>query len=211
MKYLSARLLTAFLALWAASTGFARADYLGWTYTSSPSVPGISVTSGTDSASLTLTDYTNHASGLTIPVAAYLTATNASSPVNFDGHSYNLTLTFKDTTTGDVSTPITFTGSLSGSLTATTSTLSNGFFTTGNSVTLDGHTYTVSIPAVTLANPTLGQQNIMANVTVSGSGTGGNPGGGGPAGGSGTPEPASLLLAGMGFSLLGARQWWKRR
>jgi hypothetical protein len=106
-------------------------------------------------------------------------------------------------------------------LTATTSTVVDSFTpVTSNSLTLDGHTYTVKIPSVTLAPPTSPQENVMASVSV----TNALPGGGTPPPpplppphpqtqppSNGTPEPTSLLLGSLGFSFFGAGCWWRRR
>jgi hypothetical protein len=105
-------------------------------------------------------------------------------------------------------------------LTATTSTVVDSFTpVTSNSLTLDGHTYTVKIPSVTLAAPTSPQENVMASVSVTNALPGGTP----PPPplppphpltqppSNGTPEPTSLLLGSLGFSCFGAGCWWKRR
>jgi hypothetical protein len=61
----------------------------------------------------------------------------------------------------------------------------------------------VTLPSsVALAPPSSNQQNISATVSVSNTGPGG--------GGNGTPEPASLVLSGLGFSLFGVSSWWQR-
>ncbi|HTU90820.1 MAG TPA: hypothetical protein VMF69_12145 [Gemmataceae bacterium] len=215
MKRLSALFGIAMLSLLAAAASQVRADYLNWTYTSSPNVPGISVnsTAPAGGATVTLTDFsTPQAGATTIPVVAYLTSTSNTTPVNFSNATFNLAMTLTDSTTNDSGT-LNFTGSLSGSLTATTSSLIASFApVTSNSLTLDGHTYTVTIPSVTLAPPTSPQQDIMASVSVSNASSGGggtNPGSPGQM--TGTPEPASLMLGSLGFSCLGVRYWWKRR
>jgi hypothetical protein len=225
MKRLSAFFGTALLVLLAAAASSAQADYLNWTYTSNPNVPGIAVnsTSPTGGATVTLTDFNNAQAGAAkIPVIAYVTSTAATTPITFGPSvnspaTYKLALTITDGTTHDSGT-LNFTGSIAGSLTATTSSLVNTLTpVTSKSLTLDGHTYTVSIPSVALSAPTSPQQDIFATVTVSnattgGGNPGGNPGGGHPGPGvQGAPEPGCLLLACLGCSCLGAGCWWKRR
>jgi hypothetical protein len=213
MKCLSARLLTVLTALLAVTASHARADYLNWSYTSSPSVPGVSVGTGTSSASVALTDYTNQPGALSIPVVAYFTATNSSTPVNFSGSTYSLALTITDNTTHDHGT-LTFSGTISGGLSASHSTLANTFSASSPaSLTLDGHTYTVSIPTTNLLSPQTSQANIFATVSVQDVTNNPPPVNNPPPGGGthGTPEPASLVLAGLGFSLLGTGRWWSSR
>jgi hypothetical protein len=83
--------------------------------------------------------------------------------------------------------------------------------------TLDGNTITVTLDP--FAHPTTGSTNngsIGAEITAQippGGGDnngGGNKDNGGP-GPSRSPEPSTLLLAGLGLSALGGRLWWKRR
>jgi hypothetical protein len=221
MKRLSARFGTALVVMLAVAASQVQAEYLNWTYTANPNVAGISVgnNSPKGGAAVTLTNFnTPQAGAASIPVIAYVTSTSSTTPVTFGPSTnlpptYNLALTITDKSTGD-SAKLNFTGSLVGSLTATSSSVVASFKpVTSDSVTLDGHTYTVTIPTVTLAAPTSPQQDIMANVSVTGAST--TPPGGG--GGSSqpptqsTPEPASLLLGSLGFSCFGLGCWWKRR
>jgi len=215
MNRLSARIGTAVLVLLAAAASQIRADYLNWTYTSNPNVPGIAVDATSPNGGGALVSLTNfntpQAGAATIPVVAYVTSTNSTTPIVFGPTSdvpttYNLALTITDKSTGDSGT-LNFTGSLTGPLTATSSGVVASFTPVGSdSLTLDGHTYTVTIPEQTLAAPTSPQADITANVSVSNGTTGGNlppP--------ISTPEPTSLLLGGLGFSCFGLGCWWKRR
>lgn len=212
MNHLSALCGTVLFVLLAAAP--IRADYLNWTYTANSNAPGISVgaTSPSGGATITLTDFNNpQPGGSSIPVQAYVTSTSNTSPVSFNNSAFQLALKITDGTTNDSGT-LNFNGSLTGSLSATASSVIASFApVTSNSLTLDGHTYTVTIPSATLAAPTSPQKDIMALVSV----TNGSNGGGGvtPGGGhtTGTPEPASLLLGSFGISCLGVRFWWKRR
>ncbi|HWG42007.1 MAG TPA: hypothetical protein VN688_04415 [Gemmataceae bacterium] len=212
MKNLSAHLLTAAIVLLAAIANPARADYLNWTYTSTPSVPGVTVgaQSASGGATVQLTDFNNAASGLSIPVIAYSTSTGSTTPLAFDpaNSTYTLALKITDNTTHDTGT-LTFNGSIGGNLSATASTLTNTLTSVSPSLTLDGHVYTVTIPSVALAPPTSPQQNIFATVSVSNVIPGGPPTGD-PHGPSSTPEPASLVLGSLGFSCLGLTRWWNR-
>ncbi|MHB1422870.1 MAG: hypothetical protein ACYC3I_06690 [Gemmataceae bacterium] len=211
MKCLLARFGTALLVLLAAAASQIRADYLNWTYTSSPNVPGVSVGSSSPSggATVTLTDFSTPQPGAaSIPVIAYVTSTASTTPITFGSgvdtpSTYSLALTITDGATHDSGT-LTFTGSLAGALTASSSSVVASFAPVAtNALTLDGHTYTVNIPSVTLASPTSPQQNVIANVSVSNASSGG--------GGGGVPEPASLLLGSLGLSCFGVAHLWKRR
>lgn len=224
MKRLSTLSTTALLVFLAAAVSPVRADYLNWTYTANSSVPGLSVgsTSPSGGATITLTDFNKpQPGGASIPVQAYVTSTSNTAPVSFSNSAFSLALTITDGAKNDSGT-LSFNGSVSGSLSATTSSLIASFTpVSSNTLTLDGHTYTVTIPSATLASPTSPQQDIMAIVSVANASGGGSPGGGNPGGGStgggtpgqgsGTPEPASLLLGSLGISCLGARYWWRRR
>jgi hypothetical protein len=209
MKRLAVIFGTALLVLPASTAGQVRADYLNWTYASTPNVPGVSVNAGSNGgASVTLTDVAQ-AGATSIPIIAYETQTSSTTPINFNNATFNLAL--KITDGNNASATLSFTGALNGALTATTSSLVASFApVSSNSITFDGHTYTVTIPSLTLGAPTNPQQDIMASVAVAnGTSGGGSPPPPRPT--NSTPEPASLLLAGLGLSCFGAERWWKRR
>jgi hypothetical protein len=207
--------LSALLVLIVVATCQIRADYLNWTYTATFQVPGITVnTPSNGGATVAVTDYgTPQPGGANIPVQAYETSTNSTAPISFNKATYDLALKITDSATQDSGT-LHFTGSLTGTMTATTSTVVDSFTpVTSNSLTLDGHTYTVNIPTVTLAPPTSPQQNVMASVSVTNALPGGTPPPppSPPPPTNSTPEPTSLLIGSLGFSCFGAGCWWKRR
>jgi len=209
MKYLSA-----LLVLMIVVTCQIRADYLNWTYTATFQVPTITVnTPSNGGATVALTDYgTPQPGGTSIAVQAYETTSSSTTPISFNNLKYDLALKITDSATHDSGT-LHFTGSLTGSLTATTSTVLDSFTpVASNSLTLDGHTYTVKIPTVTLAPPTSPQQNVLASVSVANASPGGvTPGSPPPPPSNGTPEPTSLLLGSLGISILGIGRLWKSR
>ncbi len=205
--------LSALLVLMVVVTCQTRADYLNWTYTATFQVDTLTVkTPSNGGATVAVTDYgTPQPGGTNIPVQAYETSTGSTTPISFNKATYDLALKITDSATHDSGT-LHFTGSLTGSLTATTSTIVDSFTpVTSNTLTLDGHTYTVKIPTVTLAPPTSPQANVMASVSVANAG-GVVPGSPPPPPPSnGTPEPTSLLLGSLGISILGIGRLWKSR
>lgn len=187
----------------------AKADYMDWSYTSTSSVPGLSVAalSPTGGASMSLTGFNNGSAGTSIPVIAYITSTSLANPIAFDPATakYTLGITFTDNTTHDSGT-LTFTGSVGGTLSATTSTLSNSFAPSQNSLMLDGHVYTVTMPSVALVPPTSPQQSILAAVRVSDVTGGGTP----PPPSANTPEPGGIVLAGLGITVTSSQAYVRR-
>src|SRR5262249_42899598 len=224
MQRLSSHNLTAVIVLLAAAASQARADFMNWTYTSTPNTPGVAVNAQSPSggATVQLTDFNNGSAGASIPVIAYTTKTSPTNPITFDPSTakYSLALTFTDGTTHDSGT-LTFSGAIGGTLSATKSTLVNTLSPASSSLTLDGHVYTVSIPSTALEAPTSSQQNIAANVTVTDASTGNPPpppprsrppppttARGGVA--RGARGPTSLVRGGRGGSWPGAGCWWNR-
>jgi hypothetical protein len=213
MKSQSALLLATLVALLLAAASPVRADFLDWGYHWKINTPVLA--SGTGSVALAaVQDGTGSTSA--IP-AVSITTTSLANQTNPDVYhaTYALTLSLTDglSTSSKTSGTLTFEGLISGSLTATSSSLTNTFLSTPSNpltqqLTLGQHVYTVTIaPTVThlLAPGSLTPPLVDATVRVSDVQ---NNGGGGTA--SGTPEPASLVLGGLGFSLLGVGCWWKR-
>jgi hypothetical protein len=207
MKRLSTRLVATLVALLPATASSVRADFLDWGYHWSVNTPVIS--SGTGSVALAVVQ---DGTGADKIPALSVTTTSAALPTNPDAfHSnYNLTLTLTDNPSSS-SGSVTFAGQINGTLTASGSALTNTFLSPlTQQVTIGQHVYSVTIdPATTrLLPPGSATPPLLdALVTVSnGSQNGG--GNGGTAGN--TPEPASLVLGGLGISLLGVGSWWKR-
>jgi hypothetical protein len=186
-----------------------KADFMNWSYTTTPNVQGVSAggAGGSSGGAVSLTDFNNQAGAASIPVIAVVTSSASTSPVTFNpaNATYTLTMAITDNTTHDTGT-LTFTGSVGGTLSATTSTLTNSFAPSPNTLTLDGHKYTVTIPTANLLTPTAPQQNIMATVSVSDvTGGGGNPPPPPPPTNN-TPEPSSIVLACAAIGALGVRR-----
>jgi hypothetical protein len=141
MKYLSS-----LFVLMVAFDCQVRAEFLNWTYTTTPNVPGVSVSAGSNGgAAVTLTNVAQ-AGATSIPVIAYETQTSSTTPINFNNSTFNMAL--KITDGNNASGTLNFIGALNGSLTATTSSVVASFAPlTTRSLVLDGHTYTVNIPS----------------------------------------------------------------
>ncbi len=211
--------LAALLVLMVVTTCPIRADYLNWTYSANANVNSVSVNNSSPNggATVSFADYnTPQSAGTNVPIEAYITATNSTTPISFNNSTpFALALKIIDGTTHDSGT-LNFTGSLTGSMSATTSSVIASFApVASNSLTLDGHTYTVNIPSATLAPPTSPQENILASISVRNASTGGGMPGGQPPPppppSHGTPEPTSLLLGSLGICCFGARYWWNRQ
>lgn len=188
----------------------AKADYINWSYTSTSSVHGLAVgaLSPSGGASVSLAGFNNGSAATSIPVLAYTTSTSLTDPIAFDPSTakYRLGITFTDNATHDSGT-LNFSGSVGGTLSATTSTLNNSIAPSSSSLTLDGHVYTVTIPSTVLAPPTSPQQTIYATVRVSDvSGDGGTP----STPTTNTPEPGGIALACMGITFHGSQALLRR-
>lgn len=205
MKCLSARLLAASMVLLAAA-GLGRADYLNWSYHWSVNTPVLA--SGTGSVAVAVVPNGNAAD--TIPVAN-LTTTSSATSANPDVYntSYHLTLTLSDTAS-NTSGSLTWDTSLRGNLTATSSSVHNIFAWAGapnaltQTLTLGHNQYQVTLQPSTATLTAPGSSTpvlLTASVSVSPTvGISGN-----------SPEPVSLLLGGLGCTLLGVGGWWKKR
>jgi hypothetical protein len=221
MKRLWACILAVPIVLLATTASHVRADFMNWSYTTN-AVPPV-LTSGT--GSVQLTGITDGKAAASIPILG-IQDSSAATPGNPDhfNSAFKVALQITDNST-NASGTLNLSGTVSGNLTATSSS-AVASFSGPSSLTLGGHVYTVSTPSLNLANSGTPQQTLMANISVADAPTGGPPttptpppppppgGPSGPGGGGGVnaaPEPASLVLGGLGWSLLGIGGWWKRR
>src|SRR5581483_8755409 len=109
---------------------------------------------------------------------------------------------------------LTFSGVFSGELSARSANIKNSFSgETTRTVTLGGNTYQVSLSNDLYSPPgppgisNAGSISAHVEVTPASDDTGGGPGGG-P---SDTPEPSTMLLSGLGLSVLGAASWRRQQ
>jgi hypothetical protein len=194
--------LAALAAVLAAGTQ-ARAGLITWGYNWDRSP--VSVAAGSGGVSFT-NEPPNTATGNSDIVATNLqvfSSATVGNPDKFgpsDGH-YALTITLSDLHghTGS----LTFTGQLQGMFAHDFAGITNHFTVLTKSITLGNDLFTVSMIAYSPPGPP-SQHNlgsITSHVDVA------------PAisGGGGTPEPASLLLGGIGLTFFGGAAWRARR
>lgn len=209
-RFISARLMS--LAVLLAIGTAARAtpippDSVAWNYNFNPGAPAVKA-DGNPSAGVTFTNEpTKTAVGSSDIVATNLrvfsSATAASPDKLTTNGNYSLTLQL---TLNDNGTPVTksltFTGKLSGKFSAENAIIKNVFGPNSTQVaTLGSYSFTVQLMAYTPPGPP-DQSNagsISAHVTVSRIVP------------TGVPEPSTMLLSGLGLSLLGGGAWRKRR
>jgi hypothetical protein len=197
MKSCSPLLLAALLVLAPLSAPAARADMInfGYSWTVQPSSVFASGTgsvtlaanpAGTGQATL------NSATTAQIPGANVTTTSSANSPASDSFNTpFNMALQLTDNATQQSGT-LTFSGSISGGLTASSSSLNVTFtqpFT--QSLTLGQDTWTVSIRPTMLGLPIPGAPAAQISALVSVSNV------------AETPEPSTLLLGGIACAGLG--------
>jgi hypothetical protein len=191
--------------------GQARADMIDFSYSWSVQ-PGSVFPGGTGSATLaaaadgTASAELGSSTPTFIPGATLTTTSSATDVPDSFGTTFSMKVHLTDTASSEAG-DLTFSGSLAGTLTFSTSSLTATFddpFT--KTLTLGDHTYTVTIDPSLVSAPAPGATSpasVDAKVTVADAGPVDPP----PAQ---TPEPTSLVLAGLGLPLLVAARAWRR-
>jgi hypothetical protein len=181
-------------------------DQIQWTYNFSPGAPAV-LADGNPSAGVTFTNEpTKSAIGNSDIVASNLrvfSSATADAPDVLAGNgAYSLALTLTTTDASGTHTgTLTFTGRLAGSLSAESANVSNQFGpNTTQTLTLGSVKFDVQLRTYTPPGPptAINAGSISAHVTVSDATV--------PQ----MPEPSSMLLAGLGLTILGGRAWRKR-
>src|SRR5262249_4586986 len=186
----------------------ARADFADFSYNWNPNP--VDVAADVAGSKVTLSNEpAGKATGDTDVVAANLkTFSNANpkKPATFTSKGYNLPIFLLDEESGKSGT-LTFAGEFNGTVSAKSSKITNTFLDpTTQSIDLGSHTYTVTMTSYSPPGPPTGSKegSIGAHVTV-------NPVDRPPDNPKDTPEPSTMVLAGLGLSVLGAARWRKRR
>lgn len=206
----STTLVAAFATLMCAAV--ARAEKVEWGYSVDRDRPAIEAdVPGTGGITLTNELFRTAAGNSDIVLTSLSTFSSAAfdTPDVFTNSPFALTLTLTDVASG-ASGSMTFSGMFSGILSRAFSQIETQFTgTTEGSLTLGNNTYTVRLNTV-VPPPVPGAANpgsIGARVTVTG-GSGEPPPPPPPVD---TPEPSSLVLAGLGLAGLGLRSVRKWR
>jgi hypothetical protein len=188
-------------------------DHVTWTYNFTPAAPAVTA-DGNPSAGVTFTNEpTKAAVGSSDIVATNLrvfSTAPGSSPDQITGSNGKYTISLLLTNTTDPGAPSTtfkFTGTLKGTFSAENANVGNTFGG-GNTQTvqLGNYKFTVALTSYTPPGPP-DQSNagsMSAHVTV----TAVDHGGPHPAD---VPEPSTMLLAGLGLTVLGAARWRRAR
>jgi hypothetical protein len=136
---------------------------------------------------------------LILPAATISTNTSATNPADVFDTTFGMTLHL---TEGNITKDLTFSGTLIGKLTGTTSTVEAQF--TGDltqKATINNHDYVVTIePAIVLIpSPIDPSALIDAQISVGGSTPVPT-----------VPEPSSLMLGATAIAGFAARRWWRK-
>jgi hypothetical protein len=209
MKHLTVRLLLPLAALVILGNERARADAIDFSYqwTVQPAIlPGLPGSTGSvlfsaaqpGTGQAMLGDIT----GATIPGATVTTTSSATNPADSFQGAFSMKLHLTDTLTNQ-SGDLTFTGSVSGTLTATQSSLTGTFDSPlSQTLTLGGHLYSVTIDELFHPQPpgSPALVKISSNVTVNN-----------PTKPTSTPEPSSLVLGATAMLGLAIRRLARSR
>jgi len=187
-------------------------DDVTWTYTFT-TTPGAVFADGNPGAGVnfTVSQPGQSANGSSDIVAANLTEFSTATVANPDklatNGNYAVSLQIQTSVAGPIQTAtFDFTGKLSGTFSANNSNVSNAFGPNSTqTVQLGGYNFTVSLTSYTPPGPPNAPDStssgaIGAHVTVSAITPTQT-----------TPEPSTILLSGLGLSLLGGATWRKRR
>lgn len=188
----------------------ARADFVRWSYTTTPANANVASNGGSSSTVNFIGDTNVTAVGDSDIVLAALTTTSSANPNNpatFTSKFWAVDLTLTDYTSGQ-SYDFLFGGRLSGMLSSSSSYFTTTFIGQASiTAQIGANNYTVTLVSFSPPGPPSASNKgaISAHVNVS------------PASGSGTisstgsPEPSTMILAGLGLVGFVATQYRRRR
>jgi hypothetical protein len=210
MKRFTSLVAPAFVLLFFAGTN-ARADFIPWKYNWERSPVAISADApGSGGVSLT-NEPEKEATGSSDIVATNLKVFSSAPAEDPDqlitGGQYTLTLKLTDAESGEFAT-LSWNGKLTGTFSKESSNLNNAFDPSTpltRTVTLGDNDYTVTMGPYSPPGPPSASNagSIGAHVDVNATPI--------PGPVEEVPEPSTLLLSGLGLSILGAARWRQRR
>jgi hypothetical protein len=199
MKSLRSLLYPAAVAILLSASAAARADLVHWSYSWAHTG---SITAGSSSISFT-DEALAHAVGSSDIISENLKVVSGADPTtpNHLSGGYWLALTITDDVTHATGT-VVFTGTLDGLVSSSSASVTNTFtgLTTVPTPPISGITYQVTIGPYTPPGPPSSSNfgGIAAHVDVRGEHI------------TSTPEPSTMMMAGLGLSLLGLLSWKRR-
>jgi hypothetical protein len=201
------------LGILLSAAAMSRADMIQWTYDWSKSTNTVSGNS-TNSGEVLFTSLSGQVTGGSTVVASNLSTLSAAvlpKPDVFTSAPYHMVLDLTDKASGQKG-ELTFTGLLSGKLTATSANMTNQFVSPlTQDLFLGGHDYRVTIGPYSAPGPpqSINRGAISAGVVIDPTSGGGNPPPPPPPPPvDKSPEPASFLLAAAALPVLAL---WRRR
>ncbi len=211
-RFLTAHVTAAALVLFAATSaraGLVPASQVQWSYNFTPGASAV-ISDSNPSALVSFTNEpTKSAVGDSDVVVTNLRVSSTANPNTPDvlksNGSYSITLVLGTSANGSpLSGSLTFTGKLTGSFSSGSANVANKFGPHATqTLTLGNYLFTVSLVAYTPPGPPnqVNAGSISAHVSISDIHSAGG----------GSPEPSSMILAGMGLTFLGGAAWRKRR
>jgi MYXO-CTERM domain-containing protein len=199
-------LLFATALAWAVSASAARAGLASWTYNWEPNAPAVFADNVAGGGKITLTDEPlGSAVGTSDIVATNLKVFSNADPLHPDTlthKGYILTLVLTDTASHQ-SGSVKFSGEFNGTISSASSNITNTYTSSITATLVLGqNSYTVTMGKYTPPSPP-GATNfgsISANTVVTVTPLHG-----------GSPEPPTVVLAGLGLVVLGGAAWRRRR
>jgi hypothetical protein len=211
-RLLTAHITAAAMVLFAATgarAGLVPASQVQWSYNFSPGASAVIADTNSSAVVSFTNEPTKSAVGDSDVVVTNLRVSSTANPNTPDvlknNGAYSVTLVLGTSANGSpMSGSLTFTGKLTGTFSSASANVANKFGPhQTQTLTLGSYLFTVSLVSYTPPGPPdqVNAGSISAHVSISDIHSAGG----------GTPEPSSMLLAGMGLTFLGGAAWRKRR